>query len=112
MHRGIHAGYILGLLMTIRTVVRSIGLSCIVVLAACGSPFGPNDVAGTYALRRVAGDSLPTVLYENQYVSVRVFADTLRFTADQRGALVTIREITPLNGDPSTGPQPWETAFS
>ncbi|MFL5618372.1 MAG: hypothetical protein ACJ79A_08265 [Gemmatimonadaceae bacterium] len=47
---------------------------------ACGdvNPLGPPTVTGVYALRRVESDALPTVLYSNDLVRVRVLADTLR----------------------------------
>ena len=91
---------------------RLITLLSVLLPLACGDPLSPSDVAGTYALQRVAGDTLPAVLYTNDNVTVRVFADTLRFTVDHRGALITVRESEPLAGGPSTGPVHWETPFT
>ena len=72
---------------------------------ACAEPLSPNDVAGAYAL--------PTLLYTNQYVTVRIFADTLRLTADGRGTVNTVREREPLTGGPTTGPRhaQWALGF-
>jgi len=78
---------------------------------ACGEPLSPRDIAGTYALQRVAGESLPALLYTNEYVTVRVFADTLRFTPDRRGTLITVRESEPLSGAPSSGLLRGESRF-
>ena len=78
---------------------------------ACGEPLRPGDVAGAYALQRVAGNSLPTIQYANGYVTVRVFAETLSFTPDGRGADITVRESETLAGGPVTGPERNETVF-
>ena len=86
-------------------------LSAVLALA-CGEALGPGDIAGTYALQRVAGDPLPAVLYTTQTVVVRVFADTLRFTADRRGISTTVRESEPVTGGPATEPRRGETGFS
>jgi hypothetical protein len=40
---------------------------------ACESPAAPEDIAGTYALERVEADQLPTVLFPNEHVRVRVW---------------------------------------
>jgi len=73
---------------------------------ACGEPLRPRDVVGSYALQSVAGDSLPTVLYANGDVTVRVLAETLSFTPDGRGEAITVSE-----SQATTGPQRSETAF-
>jgi hypothetical protein len=86
-------------------------LLCATVPLACGEPLSPRDIAGTYALQRVAGDSLPALLYTNEYVTVHVFADTLLFGPDRRGTLITVRESEPLAGGPSTGPLRGESTF-
>jgi hypothetical protein len=78
---------------------------------ACAEPLSPNGVAGAYALQQVAGDALPTLLYTNEYVTVRILADTLRLTADGRGTVNTVRESEPLTGGPTTGPHHAHWAF-
>ncbi len=83
----------------------------ITLALGCGEPLSPNDVAGTYALRRVAGDSLPAVLYATENWRIRIFADTLRFTSDGRGTITTVRELEPLTGEPSPGPRRGENGF-
>jgi len=70
-----------------------------------------RDVAGAYALQRVAGTSLPTIKYANGYVIVRVFAETLSFTPDGRGKDVTVGESETLAGGLVTSPLRSETAF-
>ena len=78
---------------------------------ACGEPLSPRDVAGAYALQRVAGNSLPTIQYANGYVVVRVFAETLSFTPDGRGEDVTVQQNETVTGGLVTGPERSETAF-
>src|SRR2546422_9685177 len=77
----------------------------------CGEPLSPNDVAGTYALGRVAGDSLPAVLYTTETWRIRIFADTLLFTSDGRGTIVTVRELEPLTGGASPRPRRGGSGF-
>src|ERR1041384_781569 len=78
---------------------------------ACREPVSPSDVAGAYALQRVAGNSLPTIQYANGDVVVRVFAETLSFTPDGRGEDVTVRQSETVTGGLVTGPERRETAF-
>jgi hypothetical protein len=78
---------------------------------ACGEPLSPRDVAGAYALQRVAGNSLPTIQYANGYVVVRVFAETLGFTPDGRGEDVTVQQSETVTGGLVTGPERSKTAF-
>jgi hypothetical protein len=80
-------------------------LVCATLALACGEPLSPTDVAGTYALQRVGGDSLPTVLFATDNWRIHVFAETLRFTPDGRGRIVTVRELESLVGWPSLGPR-------
>ncbi len=84
---------------------------CAALLVACGEPLSPSDVAGTYALQRVAGDTLPALLYTAGSVNVRVLADTLQFLSDRHGTQITVRESEPVSGEPSTGPLRWTSAF-
>jgi hypothetical protein len=90
---------------------RLLTLLCAALPLACGEPLSPSKIAGAYALQRVAGDSLPALLYTNENVTVRVFAETLSFTPDGRGTVITVRESQPLIGGPSTGPTRGEIAF-
>jgi len=78
---------------------------------ACGEPLSPRDVAGAYALQRVAGNSLPTIQYANGYVVVRVFAETLSFTPNGRGADIAVQQNETVTGGLVTGPDRIETAF-
>jgi hypothetical protein len=79
--------------------------------AACSEPLGPRGFVGTYALQNVAGDALPALLLENDYVIVRVLADTLRFAAHGRGTGVQVLESGPPTGASPTSPVRWEYAF-
>ena len=78
---------------------------------ACGEPLSPRDVAGAYALQRVAGNSLPTIQYANGYVVVRVFAETLSFSPDGRGEDVTAQQNETVTGGLVTSRERRETAF-
>ena len=79
---------------------------------ACTSPLAPADVAGTYVLRQVGPDPLPTVLASNSDVVVRVLADTLRLVATGEGTEVGLREVEFRQvGSPPGGPQQVATAF-
>ena len=91
--------------------VRLVTLFVAGLSLACGEPLSPRDVAGTYALQRVAGNSLPTIQYANGDVVVRVFAETLSFTPDGRGEDVTVRQSETVTGGLVTGPERRETAF-
>jgi hypothetical protein len=95
-----------------RRLARTITLICAAIQLACGEPLAPGDIVGTYALQNVAGEPLPTVLFTNEFATVRVFADTLRFTPDGRGSINTIRENEPRAGDGPTQRYAWQTAFS
>jgi hypothetical protein len=63
---------------------------------ACGDPLAPEEIAGIYALQRVEADHLPTVLYTNEFVRVRVLADTIRLRADGTGMRFGVWEFEPL----------------
>ena len=98
--------------MTRRRIARTITLLCAAIPLACSDSLAPGDVLGTYVLRSVAGDALPTLLYTTEFVKIRVFADTLRFTLDGRGSINTLRESEPVKGDGPTEPFRWQEAFS
>ena len=89
--------------MTVPPFTRLMTLLCFIVAVGCAEPLSPGDVAGTYALQRVAGDPLPTMLYATENWRIHVFAETLRFTPDRRGTIVTIRELESVDR-PSLGP--------
>jgi hypothetical protein len=90
--------------MTAPPSKQLVPLVCATLALGCGEPLSPTDVAGSYALQRVAGDSLPTVLFATDSWRLRVFAETLRFTSDGRGTIVTVRARESLVGGPSLGP--------
>jgi hypothetical protein len=90
------------------------GLLALPLLAtvACSEPLRPGDVAGVYALQRVGGEPLPTVLYANDYARVHVLADTLRFSADGSGLRTSVLTVEPLKATlaPSGG-EPTHRSF-
>jgi hypothetical protein len=67
---------------------------------ACGESAGPEVapgvVPGTFVLRRVAGDPLPTVLYNNEIFATLVVSDTIRLRPDGTGTISGVREAVPL----------------
>jgi hypothetical protein len=62
----------------------------------CRDSLGPKPVADTFALQRVAGDPLPTVLYDNGLIATRVISDTIRLQNDGTGTISGVRETAPL----------------
>lgn len=78
-------------------------LLAIVLLAGCGEPLGPEDVAGTYVLRSIAGELLPAVALASGDGAFRIVVDTLRLRADGTGRRLTATEIelaaAPAGGD-------------
>jgi hypothetical protein len=86
--------------MSVVTPRATVALALLVCSAvvACRDPLRPEDVVGVYALQWVESDVLPTVLYTNDNVRVRVLADTLRFRADgtgERAGLVESESLRP-----------------
>lgn len=75
-----------------RVPASLLGMLYVGLAVACGDPVAPGDIAGTYALQRVDGDPLPTVLFTTEYVRVRVLADTLRLNANGTGLQIGVRE--------------------
>lgn len=74
-------------------------LGMLAVLAvACDEPLAPEDLQGTYVLQRVADDALPAVLYSNDQVIVRVFAETLYFATAERGSRNVVLESELVSG--------------
>jgi hypothetical protein len=72
---------------------------------ACDGTLGPVDVTGTYVLRQVAGDPLPTVLFDYDAFVVLVISDTIRLAPDGTGTISGVREVIPLEeGLPGEGP--------
>jgi hypothetical protein len=77
----------------------------ITLMLGCGESVGPDDAPGSYVLRRVDGDPLPAVLYDNEIYAVRVISDTIRLRADGTGTISGIRDALPLHeGLPAEGP--------
>jgi len=88
-----------------------ITILCAVLPLACGEPLSPGDVVGIYALQRVASEPLPAVLFTNDYVTVRVFADTLRLSLDSRRMRVFVGVSEPAGAGQPVEPLRWESAF-
>lgn len=64
---------------------------------ACGDSVGPGDAPGTYVLRRIDGDPLPAILYDNEIYAVRVISDTIRLHANGTGLIAGVRDFLPLH---------------
>jgi hypothetical protein len=60
-----------------RVAASVLAMLSVATALACGDPLAPDEVAGTYVLERVGADDLPTVLFANEYVRIRVLADTV-----------------------------------
>ena len=72
---------------------------------ACNESLGPRNAAGTYVLRQVEQDPLPTTLSANEFFAVRVISDTIRMRSDGTGTISGVREAVPLQpGVPGDGP--------
>jgi hypothetical protein len=74
------------------------------VAIACTDPLAPRDIAGTYALRTLRGETLPTQLNDQVTNSPLLLADTLFLSADGGGLWVDVYEfesVTP-GGSPDT----------
>ena len=65
-------------------------------LTACDDPVGPRDVAGTYVLRSVRGDPIPTIFWESEQSQLHVLADTLRLAMNGTGTETWLLESTGL----------------
>ena len=63
-------------------------------VACDDDPLSPEDVAGTYVLSTLRGESLPAVLWETATSQARLVADTLRLNADGTGAEIAVYEFT------------------
>jgi hypothetical protein len=69
------------------TSARGLAASLVFATLACHDSLAPRDVAGTYVLQSVAMEPLPAEIYRNDYVTVRVMADTLRLRPDGTGTM-------------------------
>jgi|RhiMetdeSRZDD1v2_1073273.scaffolds.fasta_scaffold785135_2 hypothetical protein len=74
------------------TTLLGLALPAAWLASACHEPLSVQDVVGTYVLQRVAGDPLPTLLFANEHITLRVLADTLRLTGDGSGVLARVAE--------------------
>lgn len=83
---------------------RVVAAVALMVAVACENALAPSDVVGTYALRAVGKSALPTELYRNEYVIVRVFADTLHLRSDGTATIASVRSTDPLQ--PGIDPTP------
>jgi hypothetical protein len=61
-------------------------------LASCGESTKP-EVAEAYVLRSIAGDQLPAVFSDGDFVTLRILADTLFLAADGTGYEARLSEM-------------------
>lgn len=77
--------------------------------ASCDDPLAPAELAGTYELRSIAGEPLPTLLVDYPHYRLRVDQDELVLNADGTGRRITrgVSERLDVEG----GPEPvlWDT---
>ena len=66
---------------------------------ACGDSVGPGTLGQEYVLVDVAGDPLPTVLYTNDYATIRVISQTIRFGPKGTGSLSETTVTVPHSPD-------------
>jgi hypothetical protein len=73
----------------------------------CGTTTEPTALApSTYVLRRVAGDPLPTVLYQNEVLEVRVLSESIHLQSDGTGTISGVQESRLLtSGTPADPPE-------
>jgi hypothetical protein len=63
------------------------------VLIGC-SATEPRQLDAEFALDAVAGDPIPAVVIDNEFISVSVIADTIRLFRDGTGERVTVTDVT------------------
>jgi hypothetical protein len=90
--------------------LRSLAIASVLLVAgmACDDPLSPEDVAGSYVLSSVRGDSPPAVLWENDDMRMRLLTATLRLNADGTGTEIWVYEFTNALG---TRAESWEERF-
>jgi hypothetical protein len=79
-------------------------------LAGCGDSLAPGALSGSYALQRVAGDPVPTVVATNEYGTILVFSETIHLGPHGAGTISSVIEMVPHNIFlPREGPSPAES---
>ena len=71
-------------------------LAAAVLIMGCSDPLRSAEVAGTYVLRTIDGDSLPATQGSSGPLTdytIVVVADTLRLAPDGSGTLITIEDV-------------------
>jgi hypothetical protein len=61
---------------------------------ACDDPLSPQDVAGTYVLSTVRGESPPAVVWESDGMRMRLLAGSIHLNADGTGTEIWVYEFT------------------
>jgi hypothetical protein len=67
--------------------------TAVLTLASCESPLSPARIAGTYVLMPVDTASLPVTLYDDEWSTVSIVADTIRLTSARSGEHVRVAHI-------------------
>jgi hypothetical protein len=86
------------------TLVLSLALTL-----ACNDSSGPVPATGTFVLRQVQQDLLPTVMAQSEFFVIRVLSDTIRLAEDGTGTISGVRESVPVQGGTGDGPVHIET---
>jgi hypothetical protein len=64
--------------------------TAVLALAGCESPLSPSRLAGTDVLMPTGTGSLPVTLYDHEWSSVSIVADTIRLTRSRGGEHVRV----------------------
>lgn len=80
---------------------RLLALAVVIAGLGCDDPLGPEDVVGTYVLRTVREQPLPVIVMENENVTARLLADTIRLRRNGTGTEVAVYELTGTVTNPS-----------
>jgi hypothetical protein len=91
------------------TFVRGLAASLMFAALACQDSLAPTDVAGTYVLQSVATEPLPAEIYRNDYVTIRVIADTLRLRPDGTGTMSGVQVAEPRQEGMAPATPAWWT---
>jgi hypothetical protein len=81
--------------MSPRPFVFALFLVAAASVASCTDPLAPRDIAGTYVLRTIRGDSLPTRLNAGSSNSPILLADTLLISSNGNGLWIDVYDFEP-----------------
>jgi hypothetical protein len=74
----------------------------VVLFAACSDATGSDSIAGTYALRTVNGDAVPTVIFESGGITQEILDGSIRLGQDGSSSITYRVRFDSGDGVPST----------